>query len=70
MSGPKIVEPADPAKKTSDITKALSDETTAQMEQDNQNCFWNDEIFSQGEQISVDGQCYECSFGHWVTIQE
>lgn len=69
MSGPKAVEPADPAKKTSEITSAITDETTVQMDKVKQtSCFWNDETFAQGEQITVDGKCYECSFGRWVTI--
>lgn len=66
MSGPKTVEPADPARKTSEILSATSDEATVQMDQLEQNCFWNDESFAQGDQISVDGKCYVCSFGRWV----
>ena len=68
MSGPKAVEPADPAKKTSEILDATSDEATVQMDQLDQNCVWNDENFAQGDQISVDGQCYECSFGRWIPL--
>jgi len=64
------VEPADPAKKTSDIVSATSDEATVQMDQLDDQCFWNDESFAQGAQISVDGKCYTCSFGRWMPDED
>ncbi|MEX2525773.1 MAG: hypothetical protein WD750_12505 [Gammaproteobacteria bacterium] len=70
MSGSRAVDPADPAKKSSEIVSATSDEATVQMDQLDQNCFWNDESFSQGNQISVDGKCYTCSFGRWVPAED
>lgn len=70
MSGPKSVEPADPARKTSEIVSATSDEATVQMDQLDTTCFWNDESFDQGAQISVDGTCYVCSFGRWVPADD
>jgi len=70
MAEPKVVEPADPSKKTSQILDATSDEATVQMDQLNQECFWNDEAFAQGARIDVGGTCYECSFGRWVTVED
>jgi carbonic anhydrase len=70
MAEPKVVEPADPSKKTSQILNTTSDEATVQMDQLKKNCYWNDEAFSQGDQIEVDGNCYECSFGRWVIADD
>lgn len=68
MAKAKPVAAADPAKKTSDIISATSDEATVQMDQLADSCFWNDEEFRQGERVEVDGECYECSFGSWIRI--
>lgn len=68
MGEPVTVEAADPAKTTSEILGPSSDEATVQMSQENQTCVWNDQEFKQGDQVSVDGTCYECSFGRWVQL--
>jgi hypothetical protein len=70
MSEPKTVAPADPAKNTSDVLSVTIDEATVQMSQQGKECFWNDESFKQGQQISVEGKCYECSFGRWVPVED
>lgn len=70
MPEPKIVEAADPAKKTSQVLQTTKDEATVQMDQMKKNCYWNDESFDQGDRIEVDGQCYECSFGRWVIAED
>lgn len=70
MADAKVVEPADPSKKTSPVLAATSDEATVQMDQLNQGCVWNDEAFSQGDRIEVEGTCYECSFGRWVNVED
>ena len=63
------VSPAEPGKKTSTIMGPTSDEATVQMSKESENCFWNDQEFPQGARIEVDGSCYECSFGSWVTVE-
>ena len=68
MADAKPVDAPDPAKKTSDIIDATSDEATVQMDSEQNSCFWNDEEFAQGTQVSTDNKCYECSFGHWIEI--
>ncbi len=68
MADAKSVESPDPAKKTSDIIDQTGDEATVQMDSEQNNCFWNDDEFGQGEQVSSNGKCYECSFGHWIEI--
>lgn len=68
MADAKPVETPDPTKKTSEIVGATSDEATVQMGSEQNKCLWNDEEFSQGEQVTADGKCYECSFGHWIEI--
>jgi hypothetical protein len=70
MAEPKVVEPADPSKKTSQILNTTKDEATVQMDQLKKKCYWNDEVFNQGEQIEADGHCYECSFGRWVIADD
>ena len=70
MPEAKVVEPADPAKKTSEVLGPTSDEATVQMDQLDLSCYWNDEEFSQGAQVVADGTCYECSFGRWVLIED
>ena len=64
------VDPADPGKKTSDIVGPMSDEATVQMELQDEKCYWNDQAFSQGDQVESAGTCYECSFGRWVEIED
>ena len=70
MAEAKPVEAADPAKKTSAIISATSEEATVQMDQLADVCFWNDVEFKQGERIEADGACYECSFGSWIRINK
>ncbi len=70
MSDATPVEKADPAKKTSTISEPASDEATVQMDQMEEKCYWNDAEFSLGDQVSVDGKCYECNFGRWIEIDD
>ncbi|MEJ2761230.1 MAG: hypothetical protein P8126_06720 [Gammaproteobacteria bacterium] len=70
MAEPKVVEPADPSKKTSRVLNVTGNEATVQMDQLDKNCFWNDEAFAQGSRIEVEGTCYECSFGRWVLVDD
>ena len=64
------VEPVDPAKKTSEILGPMSEEATVQIDKQNEKCFWNDAEFSQGDQVSHDGDCYECSYGRWLKVDD
>ena len=64
------VDTADPSKKTSEIIGPTSDEATVQMSELDQQCFWNDTEFSQGDKISAGGQQYECSFGRWIVAED
>ena len=70
MSEAKVVEPADPSKKTSEILGPSSDEATVQMDQLDLSCYWNDEEFPQGSQVDTGGTCYECSFGRWIPLDD
>lgn len=70
MSKATPVEPVDPGKKTSDILELSGDEATVQMSKLSENCVWNGVEFTQGQRVSVDGKCYECSFGNWVQMEE
>lgn len=65
---PTTVEAVDPAKKTSTILGPMSDEATVRMDQQDEGCLWNDEKFSQGDQVMLGDDCYECSFGRWVKV--
>ena len=64
------VDAADPSKKISEIIGPTSDEATVQMSELDQQCFWNDTEFSQGDKISADGHQYECSFGRWIVSED
>ena len=70
MSNATPVKPVDPGKRTSEILGPTSDEATVQMSKQTEKCVWNDVEYAQGQQVSVDGKCYECSFGHWVEIDD
>ncbi len=64
------VNGADPAKKTSEILGPSSDEATVQMSELAERCYWNDIEYQQGVRI-IDGEdCYECSFGKWVLLDD
>ncbi len=63
------VEPVDNSKKNSEILGPTGDEATVQMDQLEEKCYWNDAEFSNGDQVSSAGKCYECSFGRWVEIE-
>ena len=63
------VEQIDPAKKTSEIVGPMSDEATVNMALQNEKCYWNDVTFTQGDQVTLGDECYECSFGRWVKIE-
>ena len=62
------VDPADPAKKTSEIVGPTSDEATVQMSQLDRKCWWNGAEYDQGARIDAGGDRYECSFGKWVPL--
>ena len=64
------VDPANPAKKTSEIAGPSASEATVSMELINENCFWNDREFKLGQRVSTGDNCYECSFGRWLLIDE
>jgi hypothetical protein len=70
MSALTPVQPADPGKKTSEILGPSSDEATVKMDLQNAKCLWNDAEFAQGDRVSVDGACYECSFGRWLPVDD
>ena len=64
------VDPADPAKKTSEIAGPSADEATISMELMNENCYWNDREYKLGQRITTGDKCYECSFGRWLEIDD
>jgi hypothetical protein len=64
------VEPVDPDKKTSEILGPMSEEATVEMDLQNENCYWNDVEFSQGDQVTVEGKCYECSYTRWLEVDD
>jgi len=64
------VEAPDPAKNTSEILGPMSEEATVSMNLQNENCYWNDAEFSQGDQVTVDGKCYECSYTRWLEVDD
>ena len=64
------VEQIDSSKKTSEILGPMSEEATVQMTKQKEKCYWNDAEFSQGDQVSQDGECYECSYGRWVKVDD
>lgn len=59
----------DPARKTSDIVGPDDDEATVAMEQQDKMCYWNDEAFDDGDQVTLGDECYECSFSKWIKIR-
>ncbi|MBI4006302.1 MAG: hypothetical protein HY356_06500 [Gammaproteobacteria bacterium] len=67
---PTPVKPVDPARNTSTVLGPMSEQSTVQMNLQNEKCFWNDTEFSQGDQIISDGKCYECSYGRWVEVDD
>lgn len=64
------VEAVDNSKKTSEILGPTSDEATVQMDQLEEKCYWNDAEFSNGDQVTNGGKCYECSFGRWIEMED
>ncbi|MBI2993137.1 MAG: hypothetical protein HYY48_03055 [Gammaproteobacteria bacterium] len=70
MPGVKPVEPAAPGKKTSQILGPTGGEATVKMDLQDAKCYWNDAEFFQGDRISVNDECYECSFGRWVSVED
>ena len=64
------VDPADPAKKTSEIAGPSAEEATVSMELLNENCYWNDQEFKLGQRVTAEGKCYECSFGRWLEVDD
>lgn len=70
MSGVKSVEPAAPGRKTSQILGPTGGEATVKMDLQDAKCYWNDAEFSQGDRISLKDECFECSFGRWVPVED
>jgi hypothetical protein len=68
MSDPKPVEAADPAKKTSKITGPVDSDATVLTVEGDLKCYWNDEVFENGDRISTEGKNYEASNGMWVEV--
>lgn len=64
------VEAPDPAKNTSVILGPMSEEATVRMDLQNEKCYWNDTEFSHGDQVSVGGKCYECSYTRWLEVDD
>ena len=69
-SNPVEVEAPDSSKKTSEILGPMSEEATVRMDLQNEQCYWNDAEFSHGDQVSVDGKRYECSYTRWVEVDD
>ena len=67
---PVEVEAPDPANKTSEILGPMSEKATVKMDLQNENCYWNDAEYSHGDQVTVDGKCYECSYTRWVEVDD
>ena len=64
------VEAPDSSKNTSEILGLMSEEATVRMDLQNEKCYWNDAEFSQGDQVIVDGKCYECSYTRWLEVDD
>ena len=64
------VEARDPSKKTSGILGSVKEEATVMMDLQDELCYWNDAEFSQGDQITVDGKRYECTYTKWLEIRD
>lgn len=56
MSDAKLVTVPDTTKETSEIMGPTNDETTVQMSKIDAKCYWNDETFDTGQQISSKGK--------------
>ncbi len=69
-SNPIAVESVDPEKKTSEILGPMSEEDTVKMDLQSEKCYWNDAAFSHGNQVTVDGKCYECSYSRWLEVDD
>ena len=67
---PTPVDAVDPAKNTSTILESMGSETTVKMDMQDAKCYWNDVEFSRGQQVSLNDECYECSFGRWVKVED
>jgi hypothetical protein len=70
MSAATPVQPPAAGKKTSKILESAGDEATVQMNLQNENCFWNDAAFTQGQRVSNGGKTYECHFGKWLPVED
>lgn len=69
-TSPTPVEPVDSTKKTSEILGPMSEEDTVQISKQSEKCYWNDNEFSHGDQINTGGECFECSYGRWVKVDD
>ena len=66
MANPTVVDPADPARRNSEILGPTSDEATVQMSEMDEKCYWNDVVYEQGASITTGNASYVCSFGKWI----
>ena len=66
MSDKVTVEKMHAGKKNSPITESVTEESTVLLENVPVKCVWNDQEFSEGQQVECDGQTYVCNYGHWV----
>lgn len=69
-SDPVEVETPDSSKNTSEILGPMSEEATVRMDLQNEKCYWNDAAFSHGDQITVEGKSYECSYSRWLEVDD
>jgi hypothetical protein len=67
---PTPVDAVDQSKNTSTILESMGSESTVRMDLQDAKCYWNDAEFSQGEQVTLEDKCYECSFGRWVKVED
>jgi hypothetical protein len=65
-----VVEPIDPAKKSSEVAGPTSDEATVSMEMMDAKCYWNDAEYSNGDRVNAEGKVYECTYGRWIQIED
>jgi hypothetical protein len=68
MADRVTVQTMHPARNNSPVTGPVTGEATVMMDQASRVCFWNDQQFDEGDEITCDGKSYECSFGSWVLI--
>ncbi len=66
MSEKIPVEAMDHSKKNSPVAGPIEDESTVMLDQASKVCFWNDQVFKEGQVVTSEGSEYECTFGQWI----